>query len=62
MVGDAKDLFAKTPIQGKVNAVNGRSMPIVCKGKMNVEVVPKQGKPSKGILTVKVADGMLHKL
>ena len=30
MVGDAKDLFAKTPIQGSVNAVNGTSMPIVC--------------------------------
>ena len=62
MVGDAKDLFAKTPIQGKVNLVNGTSMPIVCKGKMNVEVVPKQGKSSKGVLTMKVPDGMLHKL
>ena len=62
MVGDAKDLFAKTLIQGKVNAVNGTSMAIVCKRKMNVEVVPKQGKLSKGVLTVKVADGMLHKL
>ena len=47
MVGDAKDLFAKTLIQGKVNAVNSTSMPILCKGKMNVEVVPKQGNPSK---------------
>ena len=62
IVGNAKDLFAKTPIQGKVNAVNRTSMPIVCKGKMNVEVVPKQGKPSKGVLTMKVADGMLCKL
>ena len=62
MVGDAKDLFAKTPIQGNINAVNGTSMPIVSKGKMNVEVVPKQGKPSEGVLTVKVAIGMLHKL
>ena len=62
MVGDAKDLFAKSLIQGKVNAANGTSVPIVCKGKMNVEVVPKEGKPSKGVLTVKVADRMLHKL
>ena len=62
MVGDAKDLLAKTPIQGSMNAANRTSMPIVCKGKMNVEVVPKQGKPSKGVLTVKVANGMLHKL
>ena len=62
MVGDAKDLFAKTLIQGKVNAVNGTSISIVCKGKMNVEVVPKQGKLSKGVLAMKVADGMLHKL
>ena len=62
MVGDAKDLFAKTPIQGGMNAANGTSMPIVCKGKMNVEVVPKQGKLSKGVLTIKVAKGMLHKL
>ena len=62
MVGDAKDLVAKTPIQGKVNAVNGTSMPIVYKGKMNVEVVPKQGKLSRGVLTVKVADRMFHKL
>ena len=62
MVGDAKDLFAKTLIQGKVNAVNRTSMPIVCKGKMNVDVVPKQGKPSKGVLAMKVADGMLHKI
>ena len=62
MVGDDKDLFAKTPIQGKVNAVNGTSMPMVCKGKMNVEAVPKQGKANKGILTIKVAEGMLHKL
>ena len=62
MVGDAKDLFAKTPIQGKVNAVNRTSMPIVCKGKMNVEVVPEQGKLRKGVLTFKVAYGMLHKL
>ena len=37
-------------------------MPIVCRGKMNVEVVPKQGKPSKEVLTIKVADGMLPKL
>ena len=62
MVGDVKDLFAKTPIQGKVNTVNGTSMPMVCKGKMNVGAIPKQGKSSKGVLTVKVAKGMLHKL
>ena len=62
MAGDAKDLFAKTPIQGKVNAVNRTSMPIVCKRKMNIEVVPKQDKLSKGVLTVKAANGMLHKL
>ena len=37
---DVKALFAKTLIQGSVNAVNGKYMPIVCKGKMNVEVVP----------------------
>ena len=61
MVGDTKDLFTKTPSEGKVNAVNGSSMPIVCKGKMNMEVVPKQGKSSKGILTIKDPDGMLHK-
>ena len=37
-------------------------MPMVCKGKMNVEAIPKQGNSSKGVLTVKVAKGMLHKL
>ena len=62
MVGDAKDLLTKPLIQGNVNAVNRTSVPIVYKGKINVEVVPKQGKLSKGVLTVKVADGMLHKL
>ena len=62
MVGDAKDLFAKNLIQGSINVVNRTSMPIVCNGKMNVEVVPKKGKPSKGVLTVKVSNGMLHKL
>ena len=30
MVGDDKDSFAKTPIQEKVSAVNGTSMPTVC--------------------------------
>ena len=55
MVGEDKDLFAKTPIQGKVNAANGSSMPMVCKGKMNVEANPKQGKSSKRVLTIKVA-------
>ena len=35
MVGDDKDLFVKTPIQGKVNAANGTSMFMACKGKMN---------------------------
>ena len=29
---------------------------------MNVEAIPKQGKSSKGVLTVKVAKRMLHKL
>ena len=62
MVGEDKDLFTKTPIQGKVNAANGTSMPMVCNGKMNVEAIPKQGKSNKGVLTVKVAKGMLHKL
>ena len=61
MVGNDKGLFAKTPIQGKVNVANGTSMPMVCKGKMNVEALPKQGKSSRGVLTVKVAKGMLHK-
>ena len=61
MVGDDKDLFANTTIQGKVNDANGTSMPMVCKGKMNVEAIHKQGKSSKGALTVKVAKGMLHK-
>ena len=37
-------------------------MPMVCKCRMNVEAIPKQGKSSKGVLTVKVAKGMLHKL
>ena len=32
MVGDDKDLLAKTPIQRKVNPANGTSMPMVCKG------------------------------
>ena len=62
MAGDAKDLFAKTPIQGKINAANATSMSIVCKGKMNIEVVPKQAKPRKGVLTMEVADELLHKL
>ena len=61
MVGEDKDLFAMTPIQGKVNAANGTSMLMVCKGKMNVEAIPKQGKSSKGVLTIKVPKGMLHK-
>ena len=42
--------------------MNGTYMPVVCKGKMNVEVVPNQGKLSKGVLAVKLADRMLHKL
>ena len=29
---------------------------------MNVEAIPKQGKSSKGVLTINVAKGMLHKL
>ena len=29
---------------------------------MNVEPIPKQGKSSRGVLTVKMAKGMLHKL
>ena len=29
MVGEDKDLFAKTPIQGKANASNSTSMPMV---------------------------------
>ena len=62
MVGDDKYLFAKTPIQGKVNAANETSMPMVCKGMMNVEAIPKQGKSSKGVLTIKVAKGMMHEL
>ena len=62
MVGEDKDVFAKTPIQGKVNTANGTSMRMVCKGKINVEAIPKQGKSSKRVLTIKVAKGMLHKL
>ena len=62
MVGEDKDLFAKSPIQGKGNAANATSMPKVCKSKMNVEAIPKQDKSSKGVLTVKEAKGMLHKL
>ena len=62
MVGNAKDLFAKTLIQGSISATNGTSMPIVCKGKMNVEVVPRQGKPSEEVLTMKLATGVMHKL
>ena len=46
MVGDDKDLFAKTPIQGKFNAANGTSMPMVLKDKMNADAFPKQGKAS----------------
>ena len=34
-----KILFSKTLTQGKVNAANTTSLPIVCKGKINVEVV-----------------------
>ena len=41
MVEDDKDLFAKTPTQGNINAANGTSKPMVCKGKMNVEAIPK---------------------
>ena len=37
-------------------------MPMVCKGMMNVEAIRKQGRSSKGVLTVKVTKGMLHKL
>ena len=49
MVGEDKDLFTKTPFQGKVNAANGTSMPMECKSKINVEAIPKQGKSSKGV-------------
>ena len=31
MMGEDKDLFTETPIQGKVNAANGTSMPMVLK-------------------------------
>ena len=62
MVGGDKNLFAKPPIQRKVNAANCTSMLMVCKGKMNVEALPKQDKSSKGLLTAKVAKGMLQKL
>ena len=62
MVGGDKDLFTKIQIQGKVDAANGISMPMVSKGKMNVEEIPKQGKSCKGVLTVKVAKGIMHKL
>ena len=44
MVGEDKDLLGKTSILGKVNAANGTSRPMVCKGKMNVEAILKQGK------------------
>ena len=37
-------------------------MPMVCIGQMNVEAIPKQGKASIGVLTVKLVKGMLHKL
>ena len=36
--------------------------PWFVKGKMNVEAIHKQGKSSKGVLTVKAAKGMIHKL
>ena len=62
MVGEDKDHFAKSPIQGNVNAANDIPIPMVCYSKMNVEAIPRQGKSSKGILTVKVAKEMLHKL
>ena len=50
MVGDDEDHFATTLIQGKVI------------GKINVEAIPKQGKSSRGVLTVSIAMGVLHKL
>ena len=62
MVGDDRVFLAKTPIEGKVNAANRTSIPMVCKGNMNVEAIPKQGKSSNQVLTIKVAKGMLHKL
>ena len=37
-------------------------MPIVCKGKMNVEAIPKQGKSTNKSLDHQVAKGMLHKI
>ena len=57
MVCEDKDLYAETPIEGNIHAAIGTSMPMVCKGKMNVEAIPKQGKSSKGVLTIKVAKG-----
>ena len=49
-------------LQGlKVNTANGTSIPMACKGKMNVEAIPKQDKSSKGVLTTKVSKGMLHR-
>ena len=62
MVVEDRNLFTKTPIQGKVKPANGTSIPMLRKGKMNVEAVPRQGKSRKGVLTVKVAKDMLHKL
>ena len=47
MVGEDKDLFTKTPSQGKVNAANGTSIPMVCQGTMNVGAIPKQGRSIK---------------
>ena len=49
-------------LEGKVNAANSTSMSLMFKGKMNMEAIPKQGKSSKGVLTINVAKGMLHKL
>ena len=62
IVGEDSEIFARTPIPGIANATNGTSVPMVCKGKMNVEVILKQGKSRKEVLTVKIAKGMLHKL
>ena len=62
MVGDDKDHFAKTPIEGKDNTANGTSTPMVCKGKMNVEAIPKQDKSSKRVLTIRVASSLALQL
>ena len=62
LIGSEKGLFDKKMIKGSVNTANGEKMKIKCEGKANVNHFTKTGYESKGILSVKVVEGLQIKL